>query len=1019
MVFSSEVKSLHDDGFEGSENESHTYRKVYFANNCGRSTKRCLVTGVINFRHYYSKNADLSLCSNSENSGVTSQDDPYETKEDPKEKSELPHLSEEFEQAVGDPDVKAKRRKLSVNSPSNAKSYIHNVFNSSAPLKEVVSDMPQSASPFFHHPVMCRIVELTRHGVSCCCYLLKKHRGMNLSGDTYDNEYSRCKLFNVDGSEQKEFADTKAIASPVSQESSATKLLVASPDIVASDFGCHQPLKRRWSKSCFVELDEAEMSLRKESKNNPRPVLRYYINRLFKAAGWVVGRRTRSDKYYGHGGFIYISPEGRPIREFCKAWVLCGQGLFIASKTTLPESDVKQWIDRAQFWSDLNDASAKIEEMDKWGTTSALAHCWYLLDPFAKLVLIDKLFSSLKAGKMVLARRSILVNPKRANDAVINLKNVANARYLLGVGHATDQHHGSSLVLDQALVGSNEIDISKQDQHLQAVLVTSPKSRPYNVSKENFGRNINCGEISVNEKSCLALLSLQAYGSDSSSDQIGNYLLDIPIIKPRKPCIKDKNRQKILLKGRLKDSDLLISAIVRKKSCKSTTKLPEVRKISCKSKSFRKYKKQKRSCKLLPRSFNRSGMPNMEAKGSPSGSRTVLSWLINSGFISLNEVIQYRNTEDDTVVKDGLISWEGILCGCCDTVLSLTEFKFHAGFRLNHPCLNLFMESGKPFTLCQLEAWSVEYKARKSAPRTAQVDESDENDDSCGLCGGEGELICCDNCPSTFHQACLYEQEIPEGSWYCSRCTCQICRDVVNDKKPLRSSNSLACAQCERKYHENCLKEKGIKEEASDIWFCGKECYKVYSGLHRRVGLMNLLSDGFGWTILRCVHGDKNVHSAQQFVALKAECNIKLAVALKIMEESFLPMVDARTGIDMVPHVLYNRGIHGTTVAEMPLIATCSKYRRLGMCRHLMNAIEEILRSVKIDKLVMSAVPALVDTWTKGFGFELLEDDERRAMRQTANLMVFPGTVWLKKLLCRSQVPEDLQTGENFCSQIY
>lgn len=74
---------------------------------------------------------------------------------------------------------------------------------------------------------------------------------------------------------------------------------------------------------------------------------------------------------------------------------------------------------------------------------------------------------------------------------------------------------------------------------------------------------------------------------------------------------------------------------------------------------------------------------------------------------------------------------------------------------------------------------------------------------------------------------------------------------------------------------------------------------------------------------------------------------------------------------------------------------------------------------MKIDKLVMSAVPALVDTWTKGFGFERLEDDERRAMRQTANLMVFPGTVWLKKLLCRSRVPEDLQTGENSCSQIY
>lgn len=1039
MLFSSEIESLHDDGFEGSVDERNTCREVYFGNDGGRGTKRCLVTGVINFENAHRKDTDMSLGSNSGNSALTTQEDPIE-------KSEPLHVSGEFEQAMREnPDVASKRMKFTIEDPSDGKSFIQNGLDSSAPLQGAVSDVPQSTSCFVPHTVTCRIVESARCGVSCSCYLLKKHNKIDLGGGTNDNDYSRCKLSSFDGIEEKEVGASKAIASPVSQESSATKLLVASSSIVATDSGCHRPSKPRWKDSCFIELDEAEMSLSRESKNDPRPLLRYLINRLLTAAGWVVGRRKRSNTYNGIGEYVYKSPEGRPIREFRRAWVMCGQRLFKASDIVRQERNVKQYIDLTQFWSALNESSNKIKEMDDWETTSALAHCWYLLDPLAKVVFIDKLFSSLKAGKMIYAKRSLVAHSKRTRVAVFTMQNVENAGNLLGDGHVTNQPRGSS----------------------QAVPVTSQKGAPSMTSKENYGRSIKCGD---NTQTSLDILS-QTYGSDSSSDERGNDLFDVPVSthdanlyldcemkiypngggdslpakrnslgsgsKPKKPRAKNGNGQKRSYKCRLHDDDLLISAIIKKKSCKSTTKQYKVRKISCRSKSFRNHKKQNGSCRLLPR---RSGVHCTEGNFLPLGSRTVLSWLINSGNISLNEVVQYRNTKDDTVVKDGFVTWDGILCRCCDTVLSVSEFKSHAGFRLNRPCLNLFMESGKPFTLCQLEAWSAEYKARKSPTPTVLVDEADENDDSCGLCGVEGELICCDNCPSTFHRACLYEQELPEGSWYCSQCTCLICGDLVNDKEPSESPNSITCYQCEHKYHLICLKEKIKAGEASDIQFCGEECYKVYSGLNSRVGHMNIISDGFTWTLLRCIHGDKKFNSAQRFVALKAECNLKLAVALTIMEECFLPMVDARTGIDMIPHVLYNWGsrfarlnyhgfytvvlekndvllsvasirIHGASVAEMPLIATCSRYRRQGMCRHLMNAIEEMLRSIKIEKLVISAIPELVETWTEGFGFERLEDDERRGLRRTVNLMVFPGTVWLKKSLSRSQVSEKQQIG--------
>ncbi|KAG4960742.1 hypothetical protein JHK87_037375 [Glycine soja] len=477
----------------------------------------------------------------------------------------------------------------------------------------------------------------------------------------------------------------------------------------------------------------------------------------------------------------------------------------------------------------------------------------------------------------------------------------------------------------------------------------------------------------------------------------------------------------------IKDDDLLVSAIFRNKDFSPETIRGNSSAKSCKSRGQKKFKSQKGRCRLLPRNPSNAGKHNKDGNRFYLGARTILSWLIDNGVISLSDVIQYRNPKDNVVIKDGRITKDGIICICCGKVLTLSEFKFHAGFTLNRPCLNIFMESGEPFTLCLLQAWSTEYKARKSQNQAVHADENDKNDDSCGLCGEGGELICCDNCPSTFHLACLSTQEIPDGDWYCTNCTCRICGNLVIDKDTLDAHDSLQCSQCEHKYHEKCLEDRDKQEGAIlDTWFCGQSCQEVYSGLQSQVGLVNQVADGISWTLLRCIHDDQKVHSAQWF-ALKAVCNTKLAVALTIMEECFVSMFDPRTGIHLIPQVLYNWGsefarlnfqgfytivlekddvlisvasirVHGTTVAEMPLIATCSQYRRQGMCRLLVTAIEQVLISFKVEKLVISAIPDLVETWTKGFGFIPVDDIERQRLNKI-NLMVFPGTVLLVKSL--------------------
>ncbi|XP_031503143.1 uncharacterized protein LOC116266172 [Nymphaea colorata] len=484
---------------------------------------------------------------------------------------------------------------------------------------------------------------------------------------------------------------------------------------------------------------------------------------------------------------------------------------------------------------------------------------------------------------------------------------------------------------------------------------------------------------------------------------------------------------------RINDDDLLIAAIIKNKDFTCTKQSP-LRGRKATSRTKRKLKSQKGGCKLLPRNLVQAAQHPLEGEQSTLHKRTILSWMIDSGALFENELVHYRSPKSGALVKDGWVTRDGLLCKCCNNLFSLLAFKIHAGCKAGRLSLNLFVESGESFTLCQLRAWSAEYKTRKGSIRAAEINEVDLNDDTCGICGDGGVLICCDSCPSTFHHACLNNQLLPEDKWYCPYCICEFCGEVAQQ-------DVLECSQCERKYHKPCLADRVRCEGDASItetWFCGENCQKVYSELRSHIGVVHHIEGGFSWTLLKCIDSDPKVRSVQK-LALMAECNTKLAVALTIMEECFMPMIDPRTGIDMIPHVLYSWGsnfarlnyqgfytvilergdelisvasmrVHGVVVAELPLVATCSGYRRQGMCRRLIKAIEEMLMSVKVERLVISAIPELIDTWTSAFGFKHI-DDSSKELYNRINLMVFPGTTLLEKRLNCLQ-PFEGQAGE-------
>lgn len=147
--------------------------------------------------------------------------------------------------------------------------------------------------------------------------------------------------------------------------------------------------------------------------------------------------------------------------------------------------------------------------------------------------------------------------------------------------------------------------------------------------------------------------------------------------------------------------------------------------------------------------------------------KNILSWLIEAGVLVKDQKVSYMH-KGRKELGHGWVTSEGVICGCCHDVFTLSYFEVHCGSKLHRPCQNIFVDDGKSLTDLQMEVFEKGNalggpdplhpptglgKRRRSENEEGKVE--DGSDDTCGVCGDGGTLICCDHCPSTFHLACM------------------------------------------------------------------------------------------------------------------------------------------------------------------------------------------------------------------------------------------------------------------------
>uniref|UniRef100_A0ACD5WIP3 Uncharacterized protein n=6 Tax=Avena sativa TaxID=4498 RepID=A0ACD5WIP3_AVESA len=416
---------------------------------------------------------------------------------------------------------------------------------------------------------------------------------------------------------------------------------------------------------------------------------------------------------------------------------------------------------------------------------------------------------------------------------------------------------------------------------------------------------------------------------------------------------------------------------------------------------------------------------------SPHHAKTVLSLLVGKNILIPRVKIIYKERSDGPQIKEGSIVTDGIKCKCCNELFTLESFEVHAGYSTHLPAAHMFLKDGRSLSQCLVELMGENKPKNSLHVRLKKNYSHIESDSICSICNDGGNIILCDGCPSSFHHACVGLQDTPTGTWYCPSCRCSICDSGAYDPdaNQFTEKTIMYCDQCECEYHVGCIRNKSDQLSCcpEGCWFCSRGCSEIFQHLQKLIGKpIPTPVEGLSCTILK--FDRENTSDDVNFDNEKmAEQYGKLCIALDVLHECFVTIIEPRTRRDIAEDIVFNREselrrlnfrgfytillqkdgelisvgtfrICGKKFAELPLIGTRVQYRRQGMCRLIMNELEKLLSGWGVERLLLPAVPQLLATWTGSFGFTAMSNSDRFKLAESS-VLSFQGTTMCQKIL--------------------